>query len=576
MSQEPHSKHIGCFVRFEDCIDVHLGDEDSDCLYGFRMKHDWLQGWADKPWSGQRIARLPRAPPAAFSSDEISTGFYVPQMVSRLSFPDLWGPDDFSFMQLPLVKPVTCKHDDFQPGEAALQSSLQHGTADSAMHALQEEGSSASSGQAESLDNPADVPQSIAPSSVSSNRQDVIIYHLHDDPIRAFLDWSSYESMVTELAHHFSVHRQGIIDAYEIVTHLCDLPPDVTPIIAHLLNDVPVGHVARLVLFDLELHGHRIESHFRLGPSTERFVLPVPERTDRNGILVLADVDKYCKAEGGRCLVFHNAVRWPDHDLSARHFVHGDTIRIALPPSDRFECSNEQLVTWTQQNFTEIEFLHLMDHGSPAEGYSPSPLAEEDVRALATPNIPYVQHDDTGDTEVDHFHAMQRQLSVFPSSPASFWRSDGSSDEIQHDWFLDLQRIVDHHVSSCAADPQDEVTFSVYTWLLNHESCRLCTAPKIAFLGGDPTEWLEDITHPWRFHIDPNQRVFLDLVLPHSPRADVEEHVAHVLITQKPTVFSSALLSLDFQAPNTRSVILRFAIAVPRVCTIEDIAEIVP
>jgi len=577
ISQEPHSKHVGYCVRFEDCIDVHLGAEDSDCLHGFRMKHDWLQGWADKPWSGQRIACLPRSPPAAFSNEEISTGFYIPQIISKFSLLDSWNSngwdnDDFSFMQLSFANPVTCKQDDFQPGEAALQASLQHGTADSAMHALQDEGSSTSSGQAESFDIPVDVPQSLAPSSVSSYRQDVIIYHLHDDPIRAFLDWSSYESMVIELAHHFGLHRQGIIDAYEIVTPLRDLPPDVTPIIAHLLNDIPVGHAARLVLFDLELHGHRIESHFRLGPSTERFVLPVPERTDRNGILVLADVDKYCKAEGGRCLVFHNAVRWPDYDTRARQFVHGDTIRIALPPSDRFECPTDRLVTWTQQDLTDVEIMNHMDHGAPAEGYSPGLLADEDARALATPNL--LQEGVEGFAD-DIFHAMQRQLTVPSASSERSEHSDESS-EIPPDWFIDLQRVVDHHVRNCAADPQDETVFSVYTWLLNHESSRLCTAPKIAILGGDPTEWFDDITYPWRFHIDPNQRVFLDLVLPHSPRADVEEHIAHVLITQKPTVYSSALLSLDFQDPIARSVILRFAIAVPRVCTFENIAEIVP
>lgn len=566
ISQKAHSKHVGCAVRFEDYIDVLLGDEDSD-LYGFRMKHDWLHDWDDKPWSKNRITSLPRPLPAAFSNDELSIGFYVPQFIS--GFPH---HDDVSFMQLPFERSVTCKQDDFQPRETALQSSLQHGMADFVMQALQDEGSSGSSEPVESFDNQPDMPQPLSPSSVSSNRQDVIIYHLHDDPIRAFLDWSSYESMVTEVAHHFAVHRQGIIDAYEIVAPLRDLPPDVTPIIAHLLNDIPVGHVARLVLFDLELHGHKIEPHFRLGPSTERFVMPVPERTDRNGILVLADVDKYCKAESGRCLVFHNTLRWPDHDLSIRQFAHGDTIRIALPPSDRFECPTDQLVTWTQQDLTDIDILHQMGQGSPAEGYSPSLLGDEDARALAAPSTLHARDEES---EVDNFHAMQRQLSVSAVGSES---SEHSSDSslISPDWFIDLQRIVNRHVSSCDADRQDEVLFSVYTWLLNHENRRLCNAPKIAVLGGDPSEWREDIISPWRFHIDPNHETFIDVVSPHSPRADIEEHIAHVIITQKPTVFSSALLSLDFLDPNARSVILRFAMAVPRVCTPGEIAEVVP
>lgn len=33
-----------------------------------------------------------------------------------------------------------------------------------------------------------------------------------------------------------------------------------------------MGQLAKLVLFDVEIHGHRSELHFHIGPATRRFV----------------------------------------------------------------------------------------------------------------------------------------------------------------------------------------------------------------------------------------------------------------------------------------------------------------
>ena len=130
-----------------------------------------------------------------------------------------------------------------------------------------------------------------------------------------FLDWTDYETMMIEIAHHFAVDRAHLVEAYEIATQVKQLPPDVVPVIVHLLPDIAVGMNARLILFDIEYHGHRIEPHFRLGPETHRFVAPAPTDVDRRGLLTLANVDRYCEREGDRCLVYLNEVWWPDYDV---------------------------------------------------------------------------------------------------------------------------------------------------------------------------------------------------------------------------------------------------------------------
>ena len=480
--------------------------------------------------------------------------------------------DHVWLMQLTGGKTFDCKSDEFQPSESALQSSLQSGNADTAMRPLQEASEASSSDRESPADRSSDLPNSVEPPPESPNRQDVLLFHLQDDPIRTFLDWSSYESMITEVAHHFSVHRQGIIDVYEISVPLHDLPPDVTPIIVHLLNDITLGQSAKLVLIDLEVHGHRMEPHFRLGPVTQRYVSPVPDWSDREGVLTIADVERYCKLEGGRCLVFHNTARWPDYDLTLHQFVHGDTIRIAIPPSDRIECPTDQLITWTQQDLIDVEIMQRMEESLPAEGYSPSLLDEGEVSALATPNLIDAQ------AEHDVFYAMQFHASSPHSESGSDHEpgSDSSSDERQADWFLDLQRIIDAHVSACNIEANREVAFSINTWFLDHENSRICNAPRIAMIGGDPSTWEADLIFPWRYQITARDLIFLDVVSPSVPLADIEDHVANILITQKPTVFSSALLVLEFLAPNARSIFVRFAVAIPPVSTQDDIASVVP
>jgi len=492
-------------------------------------------------------------------------------VLSRPSDP-LQNDDSTTFMQISARDIHTCKHDDFEPHETALISALSQGTADTVTQAMQDESdhdrsAPSSSGPVTSSHSP--VMQS---PSESAARQDVIIFHLQDPPIRAFLDWGDYESMMTELAHHFAVHRQGVVDAYEIAIPLSGMPPDVYPIIAQLLPDIALGQDAKLVLFDLELHGHKVEPHFRLGPITRRFVLPVPLRADRNGILTLANVDKYCHAEGGRCLVFFNDVRWPDYDLDFRPFSHGDAIRIAIPPSDRIECPTDQVVRWTQRDFTELDIMRLMNENAPSEGYSPSLLGDEEVRSLATPAWFALS-----DNEEEDFSAMQRQ----PANPAADTvhvetANDSRSNEIPQDWFIDLQRVVSQHVNSCPEDGEDEFLFSIYTWFLDHEESRLCNNPKIVVLGGLPSEWEEDVLHPWRYQIDADERPLLSLVAPFSPRADVEEHIAHIIITQRPSALVSILVSIEFYSMRDRSVVVRFAVALPKVCTFADIRQAVP
>jgi hypothetical protein len=172
---------------------------------------------------------------------------------------------------------------------------------------------------------------------------------------------------------------------------------------------------------------------------------------------------------------------------------------------------------------------------------------------------------------------MQKPLRSVPGD----WQPDpnissSSNDSIPQDWIIDLQRIAQHHADECHQDGQTEFMFSVLTWFLDHQKAQICREPKIVFLGGDITEWREDLIQPWQHRLDPQEHVFLDLVQPATRRANLEEHLAHVILTQRYSEQSSILVSMEFVDATEPSVVVRTAVVAPPTCTTQDIVHIVP
>ena len=157
-------------------------------------------------------------------------------------------------------------------------------------------------------------------------------------------------------------------------------------------------------------------------------------------------------------------------------------------------------------------------------------------------------------------------------------QSDELSEDsvIPEDWFLDLQRLAARLERQCHTDRPEEVLFTVYTWYIDHEVSNSCEQPKLATLGGYPQEWEEDLRFPWRHIIRPTDKLFIALVFPPSPRISIEEHIAHVLLSQRPSTKETVLLTVDYQTESVRSVIWRRAIAIPKRSQTADILRWAP
>ena len=151
-----------------------------------------------------------------------------------------------------------------------------------------------------------------------------------------------------------------------------------------MVQDIPVGFDAQLVLLLVRSHEHRIEPHFRSGPSKALSVVRLPTRSVRRAVLMAANIDLYCEQEGGRCLVQVNHIPWFDYDTRQRLLVHGGYIKVEVPPSERFHCPTAEVVRLTQQGMTYQEILDVVHNDDAISGHSPSLLSEQELRELAT------------------------------------------------------------------------------------------------------------------------------------------------------------------------------------------------
>lgn len=301
-------------VQFDLSIEVHIEGVQECISQPLFLQHDELQKWTLKPWklrNRRRSSQLatshlddfhwstgearfptsssfqlrPRAarlstivpsslPMATFADTPVSAPL---SSKAVLSFPechdlspskvsDGGSLDHVAFMQVQKPASLVAKNDP----TLGQQGPFIHDAAQGLDHAPSD--SPASEGSADTHRSDESSPEDSAivhqgPSAADEVvRQDVMLYHLNDPPIRAFLNWNSFDEMMVEIAHHFAVHRSVLLDAYEVVAQLPDIGPDVVPIVVHMVDDIPPAFNARLVLIDLEYHGHQVEEHFQLGP----------------------------------------------------------------------------------------------------------------------------------------------------------------------------------------------------------------------------------------------------------------------------------------------------------------------
>eukprot|EP00435_Cladocopium_sp_Y103_P017746 s4243_g4.t1 len=424
------------------------------------------------------------------------------------------------------------------------------------------------------------------PPEEDPNMQDVFLFRRHGQPMRV----------------------GTVVDAYELSVPLPDVPEDIAVAIVHFLHDVPAGHVAKHVLIDLEIHGHKIEPRFRSGPLVRRSVEVIPARLSRHALLAHMNVDQYCQLEGGRCLVFHNLVRWADWDEAMRDVKHGDYFKISLPPSESFECSTDQLLGFVQRGYSNDEILDQVSVYGAHEGYSPSPLSPGEVRELRTENI---------ESPDDAFMALQHTVLRADSSrvEVAFNRrslSDSHTPEQSHfpgivksaclavdvpsispkcsltDEFLEAvdaaRQAADNEIleandvdaaPSIFVQELDELWSTaveqgnidgtqrvrVESWFTNHLRHTRCHNSRITLLSSDATAWERQLLDTWNDRALPGVETEFAIVYP--PTEDMAINaLAQIVIVQRPQYDHRSLIITvydsdpELEHPHTFALVL--------------------
>ena len=310
-------------MQFNAKVLLHIGLDDEIQMATVALWHDDLQGWKEKPWT--RKPKKTKDQDSQIDTDEVHSSPSFESVVSDSRMHDysvshrserdvlslqqsidsiFWSQEETALVQTSRQVGKRFKNEpiDRQNVDMVNASKKDRFTKEKTMQnrtvTVHKDlrGYSPSEGPAS--------PVVRTPSS-ENDRQDVILFHLQDLPIRALITWSNYEDMMTEIAHHFALVRDALVDAYEVVVSPSDLEPGIVPIIVHVVNDIPHHTAGRLVLLDIAYHAHRVETNFQSGPTVSRQVLPLPCHVNRNELLACAKVERYCRAENGRCLVFY-------------------------------------------------------------------------------------------------------------------------------------------------------------------------------------------------------------------------------------------------------------------------------
>lgn len=489
-------------------------------------------------------------------------------------------------MRIRKQKPMTCNEPDAHHWYPGIQNQGQAVLAN--FHLLENEHDNHEEGDAGEEESGRSDDPILHPPDDDDARQAVMMFHLAEAPIHAMLDWTDWPRMIREIAYHYAVDREDVIDCYEMNARPPDIPEGIAPIIVQQAADVPVGTAYVLILVDIEVHGQWMEAHYGIAPIVERRVVAVPSLLSRNALLSQARVFEFCRFEKHRCLVDYNLFRWPHQDPDPRHAMYGDYARIILPPSLRCEVSTGELLADSRQMTVEEFWAQYYEPSTPSStnseaadsNVSPSLLNSEAIREEFGPH-----HAE----DADDMSVMQRQLAEPTSqssgdvaqtdqvevAPGNNTCVDDYPDCIGNNWPLWLRFLFatfrDHHEIE---DINEGPVAYVNTWYLDCSVESANEDSRVVRLPPQPTAWVQTIRRRWQDKIDASASIHLTWVYPTPTPNPFERTIGHLILFQHPHDFHVPIL-LNFQFTALRDGTGNAAVVIQKDASPEHIVEIV-
>jgi len=442
--------------------------------------------------------------------------------------------------------------------------------------------------------------------------QSVLLFHLADPAVHVHVHWTHIEDVITEVASIIGVGRDRVFNVHELKWTPEDIPEHFAPLIVQLDDDLPVGQNSHLCLVDVEVHANIAEFNYATVPAIDRRVLVVPGRLVRQQLLEITLTAPYCRQVQHRCLVLHNnvLVKLQDHDVI--HTQHGDHFRVVVPPDLYCEDStsyrlNEAL---EQDNQQFLDYLR-----TPEEGYSPSLVPSEDIRAEFARDLdgegltlvqicaeaiePSERLEHYGEADLqfektdlvsagavpsrplpnqcswtEEFLRAMGALSVAQDQMPEFPQPDPTQVQAQPQWVQDLVPIWQQQASPGPAGV--EMLARVETWFTDHLRMQNCFQSRIVILAADFTTWHQDLVRAWSEVVIPQFEVEIHLVYP-TPVDAASGVIAQLILVQRPDQFQRSVIvtiadtALQRGMPRSRAVVATDRVSLHSVLLMTDL-----
>lgn len=99
------------------------------------------------------------------------------------------------------------------------------------------------------------------------------------------------------------------------------------------------------------------------------------------------------------------------------------------------------------------------------------------------------------------------------------------------DWFNSLEAIFNAEAAVEVVE-EGHVAY-VLTWFVDAARGSFCQHPRVVRIDGDRRSWRSEILGRWQFDLAPNYPADLHFVDPEPPKTPWENHIAHIIITQR-------------------------------------------
>ena len=183
----------------------------------------------------------------------------------------------------------------------------------------------------------------------------VQVYDLHSNFARG-------RAQVHPVEQTFTQVRRLLGYTHHEVAHIFDInpPPEdldsvhVLPMLLIAHDDLYYGDHRRAVLIDVDLHGDSFESLIE----TDRYTSLIPSVVHRAYLLRIAGVASYCELQDSRCLVWHRGNLLPAQSSNTVTVMHGDYIKIAVPPFEQPTIPTHYAVRACKAGLTRGQLVH--------------------------------------------------------------------------------------------------------------------------------------------------------------------------------------------------------------------------